>query len=218
VVDLGCGSGITARALTDAGYSVIGIDLSEALVGIARARVPEATFRVGSFVGAELPPCVAVCAVGEVLNYEFDGRNGDAARTALFANVAAALVPGGVFLLDVAGPDRAPAGAARTFAEGADWAVLCEMSAEGGVLTRRITTFRRSGDLYRRGAETHRLRLLPPDRVEAELRACGLVVERLGAYGGTPLLPGLHGFAAHKGPNAASPGAAADHACRDASW
>jgi 2-polyprenyl-3-methyl-5-hydroxy-6-metoxy-1,4-benzoquinol methylase len=27
VLDIGCGSGITARLLTDAGYSVVGVDL-----------------------------------------------------------------------------------------------------------------------------------------------------------------------------------------------
>ena len=36
VVDLGCGSGITSRALLDAGYEVLGIDSSRPL--LARAR------------------------------------------------------------------------------------------------------------------------------------------------------------------------------------
>jgi SAM-dependent methyltransferase len=36
VVDIGCGSGIWARALTDAGYDVLGVDVSEAMLQIAR--------------------------------------------------------------------------------------------------------------------------------------------------------------------------------------
>ncbi len=36
IVDVGCGSGLTARDLTDSGYSVVGIDVSESLVKIAR--------------------------------------------------------------------------------------------------------------------------------------------------------------------------------------
>ncbi len=47
VVDLGCGSGITAEVLADAGYHVLGVDLSEPLIRIARARVPAAEFNVG---------------------------------------------------------------------------------------------------------------------------------------------------------------------------
>src|SRR5581483_11770225 len=45
VVDLGCGSGIWARALGDAGYEVLGVDQSEALLAIARKRAPNAAFR-----------------------------------------------------------------------------------------------------------------------------------------------------------------------------
>lgn len=198
VVDLGCGSGITARLLTDAGYSVLGLDLSYAMIEIARQRVPEATFRVGSFVGAEMPPCVAVCAIGEVLNYAFDDCNNDVARAALFADVFSALKPGGLFFFDVAGPDRAPAHTTRTFTERPDWAVLTEVSEDGGVLTRRITTFRRSGDLYRRDVETHRQHLISPDEIEAELRACGFGVERVGAYDDTRFTSGVHGFNARK--------------------
>jgi SAM-dependent methyltransferase len=202
VVELGCGSGITARKLTDAGYAVFGIDLSEAFVALARRRVPEATFRVGSFVGAGLPPCVAVCAIGEVLNYAFDERNDGAARFALFADVYAALAAGGVFLFDMAGPDRAPATPNRMFVEREDWAVLAETSGQGRELTRRITTYHRHGDLVSRATETHRLLLTAPGEVEAELRKNGFDVERTEAYAGTPLPPGLHGFVARKPPAA----------------
>ena len=75
VVDLGCGSGLLARELVDAGYRVLGIDISEAMVEISRNRVPEAEFRVGSLFEADIPPCVAVTAVSEVLNYLFDPEN-----------------------------------------------------------------------------------------------------------------------------------------------
>jgi hypothetical protein len=36
----------------DAGYRVLGIDISEAMVEISRNRVPEAEFRVGSLFDA----------------------------------------------------------------------------------------------------------------------------------------------------------------------
>lgn len=198
VVDLGCGSGITAGILADAGHDVIGIDMSPAFIELARARVPEGRFEVGSLVDMQFPDCVAVCAIGEVLNYTFDARNDETTRPGLFARIFAALEPGGLFLLDVAGPDRAPDRPTRTFARDRDWAVLVETSVQDNVLTRRITTFRQSGELFRRGDETHSLELVPPGTIEAELCHQGFDVERLDAYGVTRLPPGLHGFAARK--------------------
>ena len=79
----------------------------------ARAAAPAARFEIASWVDAELPPCAAVTAIGEVVNYGFDPRGGDAALHALFARVHAAVAPGGVFVLDVAGPGRVPGGGPR---------------------------------------------------------------------------------------------------------
>jgi SAM-dependent methyltransferase len=136
VVDLGCGSGILASHLVDAGYDVVGIDVSDAMVTLARARAPKATFRVGSFVSAGIPECVGITAIGEVLNYTFDAGNDVRARRSLFERVLRSLAPGGVFLFDVAGPDRGhPGGARRTYAAGPDWAVLVETLADGDATT-----------------------------------------------------------------------------------
>lgn len=47
VLDLGCGTGVpTARQLVDAGHDVVGIDISEEMIRIARREVPGADFRV----------------------------------------------------------------------------------------------------------------------------------------------------------------------------
>jgi SAM-dependent methyltransferase len=47
VLDLGCGAGVFLRMCADRGARVAGIDASEGLLGIARARVPEADLRLG---------------------------------------------------------------------------------------------------------------------------------------------------------------------------
>jgi len=45
VLDLGCGTGVpTARQMVDAGFEVVGIDLSGGMLALARERVPAATF------------------------------------------------------------------------------------------------------------------------------------------------------------------------------
>jgi SAM-dependent methyltransferase len=53
VVELGCGSGVTARALTEAGYDVLGIDSSPAMVRLARRTAPLASFRVATWPGRD---------------------------------------------------------------------------------------------------------------------------------------------------------------------
>ncbi|MEU4167367.1 methyltransferase domain-containing protein [Streptomyces sp. NPDC026665] len=45
VLDLGCGTGVpTARQLADAGFEVVGVDLSGGMVELASGYVPDATF------------------------------------------------------------------------------------------------------------------------------------------------------------------------------
>ena len=163
VIDLGCGSGLLARELAAAGYGVLGIDISEALLNIAKERVPTAHFRQESILKAELPPCAAVAAIGECFNYLFDEDNTEQALYALLRSIHEALDPGGLLLFDVAEPGRIPgSGSQQAHTQGEDWAVI--MSADedrtNGLLTRRITTYRKVGELYRRDQEIHQLRLI----------------------------------------------------------
>ena len=65
VIDLGCGSGIWARELSRAGYDVLGIDISPAMIEIARKRAPQGEFRAESLLKAKLPECDAVTSLGD---------------------------------------------------------------------------------------------------------------------------------------------------------
>lgn len=201
IVDVGCGSGILAEAMTESGYRVIGLDVSEAMLALARTRVPRAEFRLGSFITTSLPKCVAIAAVGEVLCYAFDSANGDRERAVWFRRAYDALCPGGVLLFDIASPERVPpSGSHRTFAAGADWAVLAEASVEdaSGMLVRKITSFRRIETLYRRDEEVHRLSLIDPVDTLALLREAGFEAEVIPAYGSVPMPPGLVAFLCRK--------------------
>ena len=204
VVELGCGSGATAAALGEAGHRVLGFELSEAMLRLARERAPGAKLLAGSLFDAELPRCDAVVAVGEVVNYAFDPRSSKRALAAFFARAREALRPGGLLVFDAAGPGRAPGGRSSGFRHGEDWAVIFEAREDRGGrrLTRRITTFRRAGGGpgggWRRSDETHELRLYAASELARMLRRGGFRVRIRRGYGAEPLGPGLRVLVARR--------------------
>jgi SAM-dependent methyltransferase len=187
VVDLGCGSGILARAMNDAGYDVFGVDISSDMADLARAEAPSARIVVGSVHDTAIPPAVAVTAIGEVLNYATDARAGMQALGDLARRVRAALVAGGVFVFDVTTPGRYGPGRRRVvFHDREDWSLAMDADENGSTLDRRIVVFRRTNDgLYRRTDEHHVLRLYDAGAVEVALRDAGFSVERRAGYGST---------------------------------
>ncbi len=200
VVDLGCGSGLWAKELADAGYDVLGIDVSEAMVRISRGRVPEAEFRVATLFEVDIPSCNAVTAIGEVLNYLFHPANGgDQALVRLFDRIHDALTPGGVFVFDVAEPGQVTRTTpTRTFSDGEDWVVLVEKEEDRETLTRRIVTFRKVGEHYTRSDETHRQRLYRAAQVADKLRRVGFRVRTVRGYGRYRLPKAHAAFVARK--------------------
>ncbi|MBI2688189.1 MAG: class I SAM-dependent methyltransferase [Acidobacteria bacterium] len=202
VVDLGCGSGRWAEALGKAGYEVLGVDLSPSMIRLARKRAPRARFQTGSLLSAKLPPCDAVTAIGEIVNYQFDPRHSRASLTGLFRRVHAALRPGGMFIFDVAGPDRVPADVPnRYFQEGGDWSIHVEVDGNAHTrwMTRKIVCFRKNASgRYRRSEELHRLRLLDSAEVVAELESIGFRAKAQNGYGRFRLYPGMQAVVARK--------------------
>ena len=202
VVDLGCGSGRLALALGNAGYDVLGVDLSPAMTRMARKRAPKARFETGSLLSAKLPACDAVTAIGEIVNYRFDPKHSRAALTALFRRVHKALRPGGLFVFDVAGPDRVPADVPEQYSkESPDWFIHVEVdgNAQTRWMTRRIVSFRRNASgRYRRSEELHRLRLFDPGEVASELESIGFQTRTRQSYGRFRLYPGMHAMVARK--------------------
>lgn len=199
VVDLGCGSGIWARELSRAGYGVLGIDISHAMIEIARKRVPRGEFRTGSLLRAKLPTCDAVTSLGECLNYMFDKSNSIGRLRGVFERVYSALKPGGLFVFDIAVPGRGKDSPQR-HRQGKDWAVLSDTveDPETNRLTRRITTFRKRNENYIRGEEVHVLQLYERSKVADELRRVGFRVRTLSSYGEQTMLVGCVAFMARK--------------------
>ena len=201
VTDLGCGSGLLAAHLVQAGYSVLGVDISPAFIEMARRRVPGAEFVVESCLSVELPPSVAITAVGEVLNYTFDETNGPEARRALLNRAFDALVPNGLLVFDMAGPSRASkANRGSSSKDGSDWSVSAtwEVDQSSQVLTRYITSCRQVGATERRNRETHRLLLAEPVEVLEALRAAGFKARVRSSYGSHALPQGVSVFLGQK--------------------
>jgi hypothetical protein len=166
------------------------------MLALARAEAPAAAYQAGSLWSADLPACVAVAAVGEVLGYATDPR---ASLPDRLRAIHAALAPGGLLLFDVAGPGRSGPGGVRRgfFTHGLTSIGLVERE-EGRRLSRDITLFVPQGGGWRRVEETHLLRLHAPEEIEAMLDAAGFTWERLAGYDDLPLAPGWHAWAAVK--------------------
>src|SRR5689334_1438331 len=154
VLDVGCGSGRLARKLLAAGFAVQGVDASPAMIELARAHAPGATFEVLR-LPHELPQADAVVSTGHVLNY-LDTSDDVAAA---LRHVARALAPGGLVAIDLlterfaAQRDAAPLHA-RVHD---DWVIVTRYSRpRPDRFDRDITVFRRVDDAWRRTDEHHR--------------------------------------------------------------
>ncbi len=185
IVDLGCGGGLSARALTQAGYRVLGVDISPAAIAIARQKVPDAEFRVESLFDTEIPAGNAVISIGECFNYRFDPQSDLQLLVRLFERVYQALAPGGMFIFDIAEPGQLDGKTSKDFTESEDWIVLVEKAEnrERSSLVRRIVTLRKVGEHYRRDEEVHHLQLYRATDIAKELISIGFQVEIAHSYG-----------------------------------
>jgi SAM-dependent methyltransferase len=99
VLDAGCGAGEpVARYFVNRGDTVIGIDLSERMLNLARRQVPDAAFQTMDLRALDFPPesLAAIAAVYVVFHIP------RVEHAALFAGFARVLKPGGALLLTLA--------------------------------------------------------------------------------------------------------------------
>ena len=104
LLDLGCGNGAKIARLAGR-FEVVGVDLSEEQLRLARAAVPEATFVQADFgeVDFSAGSLDAVTALYSIVHVPRDEH------PALFGRIVRWLRPGGLFLASmshVGGPDR----------------------------------------------------------------------------------------------------------------
>ena len=202
IVELGCGSGLLAHKLVAANYDILGIDISPSMINIARQRVPQAEFKVASLFKTTIPPCRAVISVSECLNYLFDPDNNHQSLTHLFERVYQALELGGVFICDFLEPGEIIPNKTQKFREGKDWVVMIEKEEDPHKqkLTRRIITFRKVGEYYRRDEEVHQVQLYSAKEISDLMSQLGFKVEIKHSYG-TFKLPDNHAVIVAYKPN-----------------
>lgn len=194
VVELGCGAGDTAAVVSAAGYEVLASDISPAMVELAKQKVPAASFEVASAYEVNLPACIGIMAIGEVLAYQTPGQGQWEKLQGLFVRAHAALQPGGILLFDLIAPGLLPLGhVARSYNAGPDWLVAVEKEelAKPPRLRRSIHSFVRAAgsELYARDYEEHLQRLYTADEVEQLVRAAGFTTRLLASYGAQAMLP-----------------------------
>lgn len=197
LVDLGCGSGIFAAMAERAGFSVVGVDQSSAMLSLAKRQSPKSQFIRSSLDRFSLPPCDIVTALGEPFNYGAKRRLRDLRR--VFVRIARALRPGGMFLFDLILREGEPMNYRNWRAE-RDWAVLFEVTEDvkRGKLTRHMITFRKVQDRIRRGEESHEVQLFPRREVARALRTAGFNFVVSHRYGRWTLPPRRLAFIATK--------------------
>lgn len=194
LLDLGCGAGPLCVTLAKLGHQVIGIDHSEALVAIARQRLPHGDFRQGDILTATFSSADVVAAIGEVVNYA-TAQGGKAALTALFRRVREILPKDGLFLFDCAGPKRHD-NREMVWSEAEDAFVAMSAMRKNDELVRHIVTFVSRDRTWHRSCEHHHLRTYDPAYVMQLLERTGFKARALPGYDETRLPKGLHVFLA----------------------
>ena len=180
VLDVGCGTGVHARCLIDAGFSVDGVDLEPAFVEIASAKCPEANFSVGDMRTLDLSNRYdAVVCLFSAIGYVRD----EAALFGTIARMAAHREPGGVVLVDpwFEPGDLADGWISTTVGRG-DGVTVYRMSRTvliGSVSRLEFEYLIGTAEGIERRSEVHEPGVFTQDEMEASFRAAGLTVERL---------------------------------------
>jgi len=193
VVEIGCGSGLLTKHLTDAGHRVLATDASPAMIDLARAYAPDAVeHRVLVLPDDPLPEADAIVSTGHALSYLATKEQVEASLVAC----ARALRPGGILALDLEDvslvdvPLRPhPIGWLAD-----DWALVVEHVSDGpSHLAREHTIFVREADgRYRREFERHDNVLVDVSAVAGRvLGSEGLVVEVSDSFGDEANMTGL---------------------------
>ena len=200
VVEVGCGSGLLTKHLTDAGLRVVATDASPAMLDLARSYAPDAAeHRVLVLPDDPVPECDALVSTGHALSYVPDRATLEAALVAC----ARALRPGGVLALDLEDLSTRDAQMARPTSGwvSEDQAMVMERVSDGPEHFARVMTVftRRPDGSYDREVERHDNVLVDVEGVVRPLlEAEGLTVDIGLSFGDETNMEGLMVVVGHR--------------------
>jgi SAM-dependent methyltransferase len=181
VLDVACGAGRHARALETAGAHCVGLDLSMALLRVARG-VTGAPLVRADMRALPIRPGSMDLTVNLFTSFGYFER--DAEHTAALHEMVATLRPRGWFVIDFLNPAAVRARLVPRETRrlhGADVAVARSVSVDGRYVCKTITTG--SGRRF-----TERVRLFGADEIGAMLAEARVTVRhRFGDYDASPL-------------------------------
>lgn len=174
ILDVGCGTGWLAQALSARGYHVTGIDSSAVMLAYATENAPTATFVQADARNIVVPPQFhAVISTSDSLNHVIDRDD----LLVVLRMIAGALLPGGRVVLDMTTPSgyEAYAGTMITYVED-DHVCLIRLAYAAAEQLRESTTtvFRLINDQWHRSDVVVQERGYDTDEMVDHCRAAGL--------------------------------------------
>ncbi len=195
VVDLGCGTGTLTEFLYEKGYDMIGVDNSEAMLGIAMEKRDrsgaEILYLLQDMRELELYSTVGtVVSVCDSINYILEEEE----LAGVFSLVNNYLYPGGIFIFDfnTVYKYRDVIGDATIAENREDCSFIWEnfYDPEGELNEYDLTVFVREGELFRKFTETHLQRGYTAEQIQKLLGRAGLLlVEMMDADTGKAVTP-----------------------------
>jgi SAM-dependent methyltransferase len=183
VVDVACGTGISAARFARAGCSVTGVDRSPQMLARARERVAQAGLQGVTFIEADMrdfvpdEPADLVTCMYDSLNYLLE----EADLAAAFRCAASTLRDGGLYIFDmntILGLAEGWGSRDAIHHDTGDWFIVGRTRWDHETATDTLVFhgFIRQGDLWERFAETHVERGYPVAKIRALLEQAGLTV------------------------------------------
>ena len=173
-LDLCCGSGAFLKVVAENGFSVIGIDLSDEMIGHARTNAPGVEFQVGDVRSIDLDRKFdVITCMGDSLNYLTNG----AELALVFINVRRLLAENGLFIFDMMTYEglKSHWNGAEVIHDPHRTLILEQTFDEKSAIGRYlITGFVQEGVLFRRFQEAHLERGYRPEEIEVMLTEAGL--------------------------------------------
>jgi SAM-dependent methyltransferase len=183
VLDVACGAGRHTRAFRSAGARCVGVDLSAALLRVART-VTDAPLVRADMRALPIRPESMDLTVNLFTSFGYFAQ--EAEHVTALREMVETVRPGGWFAIDFLNPATVRARLVpceRLALQGRDVEVTRSLSPDGHYVSKTIFT---EGRRY-----VERVRLFEPEEIEAMLGRTGITVHRrFGDYDASPMLPG----------------------------